>query len=143
MERNLKLSPLKALKKNTEVTADGRCTLQRMASKRYKMPRQPFSKLCSNLCAYCSNKLPEQGPTIAWLRVLSIMPLRAWAYRRFAYAQLSSLYLFYTLHVTRDKYTRPYSAFLYCKRQKVGRGLETRLMISCIDYFLSALLLSH
>ena len=23
----------------------------------YKMPRQPFSKLCSNLCAYCSNKL--------------------------------------------------------------------------------------
>ena len=48
-------------------------------SKHYKTPRRPFSKLCSNLlCAYWSNKLPERGPTIARLHVLSIMPLRAW-----------------------------------------------------------------
>ena len=95
-----KTFPPKGPEKNTKLTTDGRCTLQRMALKRYKKPRQPFSKLCSKLCTYCSNKLPEQGPTIAWLRVLSIMPLRAWAHRRFAYAQLSSLYVFYTLHVT-------------------------------------------
>ena len=90
----------------------------------YKMPRRPFSKLCSNLCAYCSNKLPERGPTIARLRVLSIMPLRAWAHRRSAYTQLSPLYLLYTLHITHMiKYTRPSPAFPYCKWRKVGQGL--------------------
>ena len=77
----LKLSPLTTLKKNTELTADRRCTLRRMASKHYKMPRRPFSKLCSNLCAYCSNKLPERGPTIAWLYVLLIMTISMWADR--------------------------------------------------------------
>ena len=37
------------------------------------MPRQPFSKLCSRLlCTYFLNELPEQGPTKARLRILSI-----------------------------------------------------------------------
>ena len=37
------------------------------------MPRRPFSKLCSSLlCAYCSNKLPERGPSKARVRVLAI-----------------------------------------------------------------------
>ena len=140
---NLKLSPPKGPAKNTELTTDGCCTLRRMALKHYKMPRRPFSKLCSNLlCTYCLNELPEWGPTIAWLCVLSIMPLWAWAHRRSAYAQLY-LYICSTLHVTHViKYTRPSPAFSHCKRRK-GQGLGTRLMISCINYFLSALLLSH
>ena len=70
-------------------------------SKRYKTPRHPFSKLCSNLlCAYCLNKLPEWGPTTAWLRVLSIMPLQVWARQQSIYAQLSPLYLISTLYVS-------------------------------------------
>ena len=75
-----------------KLTADGRCTLRRMAFEALQNAKVAFSKLCSNLlCAYCSNKLPEQGPTKAQLRVLSIMPLRAWAHWRSAYTQLSEL----------------------------------------------------
>ena len=56
-----------------------------------------FSKFCSNLlCAYCSNELPERGPTEARLHVLSIMPLQVWVHWRSAYAQLSPLYLIST-----------------------------------------------
>ena len=68
-------------------------------SKRYKKPRRPFSKLCSNLlCAYCFNNLPERGPIKAQLRVLSIMPQRAWAQWRSAYAEPS----LYPLRHSRD-----------------------------------------
>ena len=97
----------------------------------YKTPRRPFSKLCSSLlCAYCSNKLPERGPSKARLGVLSITQLRAWARRRSAYAQLSPLYLLSTLYVTHViKYSRPSTAFPYFKRRKAGRGLGTRLLI--------------
>ena len=55
--------------------------------------------------------------------------LRMWAPQRFAYAQLSPLYpsLYqYVTHVI--NYTRPSPAFPYCKRQKVGRGLQMRLV---------------
>jgi len=104
-------------------------------SRRYKTPRWPFSKLCSSLlCAYCSNKLPEQGPTKARLRVLSIMQLRACVHRRSSYAQLSPLYLLSTLYITHViKYPRPSTAFLYCKRRKAGWGLGTRLAWAIAD----------
>ena len=40
------------------------CCTRKWLLRRYKMPRWPFSKLCSSLlCAYCLNKLPERGPT--------------------------------------------------------------------------------
>ena len=96
------------------------------------MPRRPFSKLCSSLlCAYCSNKLPERGPSKTRLRVLSITQLRAWAHRESAYAQLSPLYLLSTLYVTHViKYSRPSTTFPYFKRRKAGRGLGTRLPFS-------------
>ena len=72
------------------------------------------------------NKLPERAPTKTRLRVLSInLQLRAWAHRRSAYAQLSPLYpsLYpYVTHVI--NYTRPSTAFPYCKRRKAGRGLH-------------------
>ena len=106
----------------------GGCTLRRMA---FEMPGRPFSKLCLKLlfCAYCSNKLPEWGNTKARLRVLSITPLRAWAHRQSAYAQLSPLYLCSTLYVTHViKKTRPSPAFPYCKRRKAERDLGTRLV---------------
>jgi len=100
---------------------------------RYKTPRRPFSKLRSSLlCAYCSNKLPERGPSKARLRVLSIMQLRhvqAWARRRSAYAQLSPLYLLSTLYVTHViKYSRPSTAFPYFQVTKswAGPGNEAK-----------------
>ena len=95
------------------------------------MPRRPFPRLCSSfLCAYCSKKLPERVPTKTQLRVLSIIDqLRAWAHRRSAYAQLRPLYpsLYpYVTHVI--NYSRPSTAFPYCKRRKAGWGLGTRLV---------------
>ena len=102
--------------------------------RRYKTPRRPFSKLCSSLlCAYCLNKLPERGPTKhGFVYKLSInTQLRAWAHRRSAYTQLSPLYLLSTLYVTHViKYSRPSTAFPYCKRRKAGRGLGTRLVFA-------------
>ena len=81
-----------------KLTADGCCTLRRMAFEVLKNAKAAF---CSNLlCAYCLNKLPEQGPIKARLCVLSIMPLWAWAQRRSAHPELSPLYLRSTLCVT-------------------------------------------
>ena len=101
-------------------------------SRRYTKPRRPFSKLYSSLlCGYCSNKLPERGPT---KHCFVNCRLRNYGcghmHRRSAYAQLSSLYLYLlsTLYVTHViKYSRPSTAFPYCKRRKAGRGLGTRL----------------
>ena len=105
--------------------------VKKWLSRRYKTPRWPFSKLCSSLlCAYCSNKLPEQDPSKARLCVLSITQLQAWAHRRSAYAQLSPLYLLSILYVTHViKYSRPSTAFPYFKRRKAVRGLGTRLIM--------------
>ena len=102
----------------------GGCTLRRMA---FELPGWPFSKLCLNLlfCAYCSNKLPERGHTKAWLCVLTIMPLRAWAHRRSAYAQLSLLYLCSTLYVThmiKTTTTKPGPLPLFCTASDVKLG---------------------
>ena len=71
----------------------------------------------------------QNGSHKARLRKLSITQLWAWPHRRSAYAQLSPLYLLSTLYVTHMiKYSRPSTAFLYCKRRKAGRGLGTRLL---------------
>ena len=110
-----------------------RCTLWLL--RRYKTPRRPFSKLCSSvLCAYCLNKLPEQGPhgpIEARLSVLSIMQLRAWAHRRPCLRSIKSSlcsYLLSTLYVTHViKYFRPSTAFPYSKQRKAGWGLGTKL----------------
>ena len=54
--------------------------------------------------------------------------VRAWAHQWYAYAQLSPLYLLSTLYVTHVmNYSRPSTAFLYCKWWKAGWGLGTRL----------------
>ena len=101
-------------------------------SKHYKTPRQPFSKLCSNLlCTYCQKLMCR---TKARLRVLSIMPLGAWAHRQsvYTYSHLSPLYLLsipYITHVI--KCTRPSPAFPYCKRRKAGQGREWGYSNSC------------
>ena len=61
-----------------------------------KTPRWLFPRLCLSLpCAYClkKKKLPEQAPTKTQLQV------HAWAHQWSAYAQLSRLYLLFTLYV--------------------------------------------
>ena len=77
-------------------------------------------------CAYCSNKLPERGPTKARLLVLLITQLRVWAHQQSACAQLSPLYIPslypYVTHVI--NYSRLSTAFLYCKSGKLGRAWE-------------------
>ena len=66
-------------------------------SRRYKMPRQPFSKLCSNLlCAYL-NKLPERGPPKARLCV------QLWVWTIRLRSIKSSLPSLYPLCHSRDK----------------------------------------
>ena len=58
----------------------------------------------------------------------------AWAHRRSAYTQLSPLYpsLYpYVTHVM--NYSRPSTAFPYCKRRKAGRGLGTRLLYHSVS----------
>ena len=100
------------------------------------MPRRPFSKLCSSLLIRinCQNGVPT--PTEARLCVLSITQLRVWARRRSAYAQLSPLHLLSTLYVTHViKYSRPSTAFPYCKRRKAGQGLGMRLAKSRGRFF--------
>ena len=64
------------------------CCTRKWLLRRYKMPRWPFSKLCSSvLCAYCLNKLPERGPTKTWLCAPSITQwdIQVWAHQRSAY----------------------------------------------------------
>ena len=91
-------------------------------------PRRMAFKALLNAKA---KKLPERAPTKKQLHVLSIIDqLRAWAHRRSAYTQLSPLYpsLYpYVTHVM--NYSRPSTDFPYCKRQKAGWGLGTRLLI--------------
>ena len=56
-----------------------------------------------------------------------------WAHLQSANAHLSPLYLLSTLYIIHLRnYSRPSTAFPYCKRQKAGRGLGTRLMISYV-----------
>ena len=112
------------------------CTPRRMAFKvLLNAKAAPFPRLCSSfLCAYCSKNC-QNGLLLKnrAVRVLSIIDqLRAWAHRRSAYAQLSPLYpsLYpYVTHVM--NYSRPSTAFPYCKRWKAGRGLGTRLLKTC------------
>ena len=90
-----------------------------------------FPRLCSSfLCACCSKNLPERAPTKKQLRVLSIIDqLRAWAYRRSAYAQLSPLYpsLYpYVTHVM--NYSRPSTCSLVpMPRPKIGKRAWSNL----------------
>ena len=96
-----------------------------------KTPRRPFPRLCSSfLCPYCwKNKTAKTGKT--WLSVLSIIDRHAitcMVTSIICLCSISSLYLLSTLYVTHMvNYSRPSTAFLYCKRWKAGQGLGTRL----------------
>ena len=93
-------------------------------SKHYKTPRRPFSKLCSNLiCAYWSNKLPERGPTIARLHVLSIMPLWAWHINDppMLNLVLSTLYVTHVM-LTWWNVPGPLPLFHTASKEKLGRA---------------------
>ena len=108
------------------------CTPRRMAFK--ALLNASFSlgfALVFSLRLLFEKTLPEWAPTKTQLRVLSIMDqLLVWARRRSTCALLSPLYpsLYpYVTHVI--NYPRPSPAFPYCKRQKAGRSLGTRLVI--------------
>ena len=95
------------------------------------MPRPLFSKLCSSLlCAYCSNKLQEWGPTQARLCLLSIMQLRAWAHQRSAYTQLSPLYLLSTFSLPSDKLFQALSHFSVLQVAESWAGPGNKASIS-------------
>ena len=97
------------------------------------MPRQPFSKLCSSLlCAYCSNKLPERGPSKARLCVLLITQL--WTIRlRSIKSSLPSLC---PLRHSHDKIFQALYRFSVLQATKiwVGPGNEARVSLYMHNY---------
>ena len=88
----------------------------------------PFQALLKPSLHCCSKKLPEWAPTKTQLCVLWIAQLHPCAAWQSAYTQLSPLHLLSTSYVTRViNCSRLSPTFLYCKWQKDGQNLGTRL----------------
>ena len=93
----------------------------------FNTPKWPSPRLCSSLLyAYCSIKLLEQVPTKTRLCVLSIRQLSASAHWQSPVLN-QVLSTFALPSTSRHELFQASTAFLYCKRQKAGRSLGTRL----------------
>ena len=84
------------------------------------------SPLLEHLLCLLFKKLREQ---LCVLLIIDRYPIICgWVHQQSTYAQLSPLYLLSTLYVTHViTYSRPSTAFPYCKQPKAGWGLGTRL----------------